>query len=303
MYKIQNWIGRLSFPVLILLHLAGAILGAVLFMFLAAIVAVIFQVKDDSNTTSIAALFLLAGLICPSLLLWRARNRYFRKALPPPLTPEFIRKTPPTMDHNAVNYEAMASTEPALQTTSDQPVGQRSRDHLLDVAEYNRTRRQTNIEGSSDDQMPPQDSYQQSHSSNIHSLLKPSPRRWRWWYTLSTLLSVIVILAIFSPAINIPIRRLDLEVTRTGLLTADEGNAIEILNVGSEQVKITGISINDRSDCTIHGLSLFSEGVEKKPLARELKVGDSFTIWSRCQIIRVTIEAETGSETYSFVRK
>jgi len=104
---------------------------------------------------------------------------------------------------------------------------------------------------------------------------------------------VTVILAIFLPPIGIPIApSIDLEVTRTGAISADDGNAVEILNEGSKRITITGTSINDRAECDI-----------KAQQPRELKVGDSTFIFSRCRIIRITIETDAGSKTYSFAHE
>jgi hypothetical protein len=305
MSAIQTRIGRLSFPVLILLHIFGTIFGAGLFLVLGAIGIVFLHVKDDSNSASIMATSLLVGAILPNLLFWHSRNRYFREALPRhALEPESIRNVSLTLDSSEENSSIQALTETPLTKTAAQPVRRYARNHLRDVAEYNQAQRQANIQGPNDDRISSQESYGPSTSSNVHSLLKQPSRRWRWWHTLSTVLSVIVIIAIFFPAINIPIEpSVELELTRKGLLFEDQGNAIDILNVGSKQIEITGMSINDRLDCTINGVSIFTEGVEKKPLPKELKVGDSLAIWSSCRIIRVTIETGTGPKTYSFGRE
>ncbi len=305
MSAIQTWIGRLPFPVLILLHIFGSVFGAGLFLVLGATVIVFFQVKDDGNSASVMVTSLLVGAIFPNLLFWHSRNRYFREAMPRhALEPKSIHNVSLTLDSNEEASSNQILTETLLGKTVAQPVRHYPRNHLRDVAEFNRTLGQANIKGPSDDQMSSQDSHDSSNSNNIHSLLKPSSTRWRWWHTLSTALSIIVIIAIFFPVINIPIEpSMDLELTRKGLLFEDEGNALEILNVGSKQIEITGMSINDRVDCAINGISIFAEGVAKRPLPRELKVGDSLSIWSTCRIIRITIETDTGSKTYSFTQE
>ena len=228
----------------------------------------------------------------------------------PALEPEFTR-TVSTLNSSEEDPSVQASTETPSAKTIDQPVRHNARNYLRDVAEYNQALRQAKTQGPSDDQISPEEFDDPSNSNNIQSLLKPSSRRWRWWYTLSTVLSVIVIIAIFFtaiaiffPAINIPIEpSVELELIRKGLLFEEQGNAVEIVNVGSKPVKITGMSINDRVDCTINGTALFSEGIDKKPLPAELKVGDRLAIWSSCRIIRVTIETGIGSNTYSFRRE
>jgi hypothetical protein len=163
---------------------------------------------------------------------------------------------------------------------------------------------QAKTKGPNEDRISSEEFYGSARSNNFQSLLKPSSRRWRWWYTLSAVLFVIVIVVIFLPSIKIPIEpSVELELTRKGALFEEQGNAVEILNVGSKPVKITGMLINDRADCTISGMSIFTEGVDRKPLPTELKVGDTLAILSSCRIIRVAIETDIGSQTYSFRRE
>jgi hypothetical protein len=66
MSAIQTWIGRLSFPVLILLHVSGAIIGAGLFLVLGTIAIVILQVKDDGKLRQSQQPFFWLGQFCPA---------------------------------------------------------------------------------------------------------------------------------------------------------------------------------------------------------------------------------------------
>lgn len=68
-------IGRVSIPALIALHITAIISGGTVGVFLGAVVAAFFQVKDQDNSFSIMGVSLVAGAILPSLLLWRARAR------------------------------------------------------------------------------------------------------------------------------------------------------------------------------------------------------------------------------------
>jgi len=272
MSATHSWIGRLSIPALILVHVSGAVIGAALFFVLGALVIGILQIKDDRNVASIAAAFFLVGAILPSVLLWRARNTSLRTTLPPPWPPsalehEFISTVSPTISSSEEAPTVRTSTETPPATPSDQPVHHDARIHLVgDVAAYNRAQK----------------------------------------YTLSAVLLVLLIVVIFLSSVNTPTEpsaELELELTRKGALFEEQGNAVEILNVGSKPVKITGMLINDRADCTISGVSIFTEGVDRKPLPTELKVGDTLAILSSCRIIRVAIETDIGSKTYSFRRE
>jgi hypothetical protein len=182
------------------------------------------------------------------------------------LEPEFISTVSPTIGSSEEAPTVQTSTETPSATTSDQPAPHDARSDPSDVAKYKRAQK----------------------------------------YTLAAVLFVLLIVVIFLSSINIPTEtsaELDLELTRKGALFQEQGNAVEILNVGSKPVKITAISINDRADCTISGVSIFTEGVDRKPLPAELKVGDTLPIMSSCRIIRVAIETDIGSKTYSFRRE
>jgi hypothetical protein len=257
MSATQTWIGRLSIPALVSLHVFGAIIGAGLAIVLGAIVLAILQIENDGNVALIAITFFLIGAILPSLLLWRARNQSFRAALlRPDIEPEFIRTVSLALDSNEEDPTVQASTEAPSATTSDQPVRHNARNYLRDVAEYNQALRQAKTQGSSGDQISPENFDDPSDSNNIRNLLKPSSRRWRWWHTLSTALSAIVVIAIFLPPIKIPIEpSFELELTRKDLLLGNDGHVVEIVNVGRKPIKIVSMTINDRADCKIDYIS------------------------------------------------
>jgi len=170
----QTWIGRLSIPVLILLHLSGAVVGAVLFFMLGAIVLVILQVEDKGNSVSVVATFFLVGAILPSLLLWRVRNKSLRAASPrSALEPEFMRTVSPTLSYSEEAQTVQTSTETPSATTSDQPVRHDARNYLRDVAEYNQAQRKAKIKGPNDDEISREELYGPTTSNNFQSFLKP----------------------------------------------------------------------------------------------------------------------------------
>ena len=124
---------------------------------------------------------------------------------------------------------------------------------------------------------------------------EPKPK-WRWLK-----ITVGIIAAGFLPIVivgssNSP----DLELVRRDLFdAARDGRVLEITNTGKKPLKIVGMKINDRSDCSISRLS-FIEG--RSPFPLTLKIGDELSLMSSCQIVRATVDTDQGSETYSFNR-
>jgi hypothetical protein len=120
-----------------------------------------------------------------------------------------------------------------------------------------------------------------------------TPKRKRTWWKLTLL---IIAGAIFIIKVG-SYGSLDLELTRKGLLFDEDGQAVEIVNTGSKTTVISAIQINDRTDCSI--ATGMMQGDDFKP-PFSLKIGDKLTLLSSCRIIRVSVETDTGSGTYSF---
>jgi hypothetical protein len=78
-------------------------------------------------------------------------------------------------------------------------------------------------------------------------------------------------------------------------------NRLKLGNVGSKPIKITGVEINQRTDCTVAlPLGVFTDPNKLDFSPRELKVGDEIELVSTCKIVRALVETDQGSETYSF---
>jgi hypothetical protein len=78
-------------------------------------------------------------------------------------------------------------------------------------------------------------------------------------------------------------------------------NRLTLGNVGSRPIKVTGVEINERTDCTVTlPLGLFTDPNKLAFSPRELKVGDEIEPVSTCKIARAQIETDQGSEIYSF---
>jgi len=130
----------------------------------------------------------------------------------------------------------------------------------------------------------------------LPSVASKPKRKWRWLKIAIGIIAAgflaIGILGSYNPV--------NLELVRRDLFDAQhDGKVLEITNKGGKPVKIIGIAINDRPDCTIYRLSF----VDNSPLFPSiLKIGDRVTLAGSCQIIRVTIETDLGYNTYSFNR-
>jgi hypothetical protein len=121
---------------------------------------------------------------------------------------------------------------------------------------------------------------------------KPQKRSWRWlsrtvWVVLGVGFALRLLIGLTTP---------DLEVARTDGIFRDDGNTLEITNVGRSPITITSVVINDRADCPI------STPRGSKFTALTLKVGDKRGLYGNCRIIRAELQTDQGSGTYSFNR-
>jgi hypothetical protein len=115
--------------------------------------------------------------------------------------------------------------------------------------------------------------------------------KWRW---LTIILGCIFGLGLLTAIYNYD--PLDLEVNRIGWLRADDGHAVEILNVGSGPTTVQQVQVNGRGDCMV-ARSMMA-GDQFRPV--NLKVGEKLNLISTCRIVRATIRTNNGSNTYNF---
>jgi hypothetical protein len=118
---------------------------------------------------------------------------------------------------------------------------------------------------------------------------EPTKTRRRWRIILGVLLGLLLIAKIITSydpvALDVSVRY----------------NRLKIGNVGSKPIKITGVEINQRTDCTVTlPLGLFTDPNKLEFSTRELKVGDEIELVSTCKIVRALVETDQGSESYSF---
>ena len=73
-----------------------------------------------------------------------------------------------------------------------------------------------------------------------------------------------------------------------GALLANDGRAVEITNVGTKPVTITKIVVNERDDCM------------KTTKSETLAIGEKTIYFSLCNIIRASVETDSGTASYSF---
>jgi hypothetical protein len=76
---------------------------------------------------------------------------------------------------------------------------------------------------------------------------------------------------------------------------------VEVTNSGSKPITIQNITVNERKECTSNKMHkdlsvMFGGGV----FPVKLGVGDSTRISAGCAVIRVLIQSDRGSETYTF---
>jgi hypothetical protein len=91
----------------------------------------------------------------------------------------------------------------------------------------------------------------------------------------------------------------DLELVRRDLFdAARDGKVLEITNTGKSPLKVVSIKINDRTDCVIARL-WFDDGSPLVPTV--MKIRDRISLVSSCQIIRVSVETDQGSNTSSVI--
>lgn len=109
-----------------------------------------------------------------------------------------------------------------------------------------------------------------------------------WWYGGLAIVIIVGLLRFYGGDSG----DLDLEVRRGNIFDAfNDGAAATIVNTGHGPITVTSIAIDDRSDCRASSL---------KPLPTQLKVGEQLILTSNCRIIRMTVNAKEGSESYSF---
>ena len=126
--------------------------------------------------------------------------------------------------------------------------------------------------------------------------VNPKPK-WRWLKITVGIIAAGFLAITILGSYNSP----DLELVRRDLFdAARDGRVLEITNTGKKPLKIVGIKINDRPDCSISRLSII-EGPSPFPLT--LKIGDKLSLMSSCQIVRANVDTDQGSGAYSFNRQ
>jgi len=124
--------------------------------------------------------------------------------------------------------------------------------------------------------------------------------RWKWLkiligITAAGFLVIGIVGSYHSPD-------LDLELVRRDLFdAAHDGKVLEITNVGTKPIKLTGLTVNDRPDCKVYRLDAML-GNNTPLFPSILKVGDEISIAGSCQVVKATVETDQGSSSYSFRR-
>ena len=91
------------------------------------------------------------------------------------------------------------------------------------------------------------------------------------------------------------------EVERDDILRSfRDGQIVNVTNVGTKTIRLTGNTVNDRVDCMAMDGNQPANVKTFQP--RDLRVGDRIQIVSRCRVIRITLETDDGSYSYSFAQ-
>ena len=103
-------------------------------------------------------------------------------------------------------------------------------------------------------------------------------RKWRWWqillFIILGMIFVVKILASYHPA------SLDVRLYNDGITATNTGDAA---------ITINDVLINGRREC-----------YSSLPRPRPLQVGEQLIALSFCHIVRVQIDTDKGSQTYTF---
>jgi hypothetical protein len=119
---------------------------------------------------------------------------------------------------------------------------------------------------------------------------KPKSRR-----GLTIFIAICAAAILAANLIKIANSQNDLELVKQGAFSDDDGMAVEVTNVGHKPVTIIGMKVNDRDDCKAGPLTLGNLNFPVK-----LNVGDKQMFVSTCNIIRINVQTDGGTSSYSF---
>jgi hypothetical protein len=74
------------------------------------------------------------------------------------------------------------------------------------------------------------------------------------------------------------------------------GTYIKITNVGDDVMTVRTVTVNGRAECVKPAVF----PVITEPLPQTIKVGEAVVSFSECPLVRVLVETDRGSETYTF---
>ena len=118
--------------------------------------------------------------------------------------------------------------------------------------------------------------------------LKPRTR-WLWLRIIVGVVGGLLLLSGLFDAFTSP--TLEVQIDRIG--------TVIVTNTGDQPISIKSVIVNNRKDCDVGGGFMPGFGAFRP---KTLKVGDRTFVNSLCNIVRVTIDTDQGSATYSFNR-
>jgi hypothetical protein len=285
---------RLSTPTFVAVCIVASLVGAAALFVLAALAVgiwdAIFSIETQPYEPVFALIFTAVGATLPIVILRNKRNKHrlprFAKdpapTEPPPL-PDSPRLQVNTTYGDAELKEAATATAPSPtsvaqpQSTADAIQTEDHRQHTQDAIV--RPVRPVTAPVSQTNQRP--------YVGEFWQTARPGLRSPKQFLIIAGVMvaAIFVVIVIFSnsgPKLKVQ--------TQAGLLS--------IQNIGSEPIIIRHLSVNDRSDCTTERshLDLFAPPGETPTL----KVGDAAAWIVYCPVVKLTVETNLGTSTYTF---
>jgi hypothetical protein len=234
---------------------------------------VLLAILGAENTLWGAVFALIAtatGLVLPTVLLRKSRKKHRREIAPNSLTPKADSTAALSRVQAAEKRTELADNKPGPLTGPAYYLKIPNPDHGLEKLDHT----------------PDGNAGTRDQTKPVNHNTKDS----RNWIFPACALGLLIMGAFLIFANKQDSSNLEVELT---------GAYLTVRNIGTQPIRLLGVSINDRAECEPH-LGLPPLGPFK---ATDLKVGEFVVLASPCiSIVRTTLRTETGSWTYSFAR-
>jgi hypothetical protein len=286
---------RLSTATFVAVCIVASLVGAAALFVLAALAVgiwdAIFSIETQPYEPVFALIFTAVGATLPIVILRNKRNKHrlprFAKnpapTEPPPL-PDSPRLQVNTTYGDAELKEAATATAPSP-TSAGQP---QSPAGAIPTEDHRQHTQDAIVRPVRPVTAPVSQTNQRPYVGEFWQTARPG---------LRSLKQLLIIVGVIVAAILVV--SIILSSNGPKLKVQARVGSLSIQNVGSEPITIRHLSVNDRPDCKI----------ERPPIdllvappgeARTLKVGDAADWIVYCSIVRLTVETDRGTATYTF---